>query len=208
MRELLLETAIDHFGRHGFEGAGTRAIAEASGTAMSSITYHFGGKKGLYLAVADHIAASISETLGEALANVLSDDPRDARDAADRLLHLLDRFAAMMLDQRTEKWSSFIIREQQLPSEAFDRIYDGAMKPLVDAFVRLGALARPDLTDQEVRAMGILLWGQAVILRAGRASVCRVLQTERIDDETAAFLRKRLAANARAVLCARAESVA
>ncbi len=40
---MLLDTAIDQFGRLGFEGASTRDIARASGTAMSSITYHFGG---------------------------------------------------------------------------------------------------------------------------------------------------------------------
>ena len=36
--QTLIETAIDQFGRHGFEGASTREIARASGTAMSSMT--------------------------------------------------------------------------------------------------------------------------------------------------------------------------
>ena len=68
MRNALLESAIDHFGRCGFEGASTRAIAGDCGTAMSSITYHFGGKEGLYLAVADHIAAQIAEEQAPVLA--------------------------------------------------------------------------------------------------------------------------------------------
>ena len=59
--EPLLDTAIEQFGRYGFEGASTRQIAKASGAAMSSITYHFGGKEGLYLAAADRIASGISE---------------------------------------------------------------------------------------------------------------------------------------------------
>src|SRR5215218_8822062 len=57
----LLDIAIDQFGRLGFEGASTRHIAAASGTAMSSITYHFGGKEGLYLAAADQIAGRVAE---------------------------------------------------------------------------------------------------------------------------------------------------
>ena len=52
----LLEVAVREFGQKGLEGASTRGIAAAAGTAMSSITYHYGGKEGLYLAAADYIA--------------------------------------------------------------------------------------------------------------------------------------------------------
>src|SRR3954451_19636570 len=64
----LLDTAIDHFGRMGIEGASTRAIAAAAGTTMSSITYHYGGKQGLYLAAARHIADQMGERMAPALA--------------------------------------------------------------------------------------------------------------------------------------------
>ena len=207
MRDSLIETAIDHFGRFGFEGAGTRAIAEASGTAMSSITYHFGGKQGLYLAVADHIAASIAEAMQPTLAEVAANDPTSPDDAAERLILLLDSFAVMMLSPATETWSRFIIREQQQPTDAFDRLFNRAMRPVVEAFVKLGAAARPDLGEADVRTMGILLWGQALILRAGRAAVCRVLQVERIDEAAAALLRNRLAENARCILTQRGAAI-
>lgn len=200
MRDTLLDTAIDHFGRFGFEGAGTRAIAEASGTAMSSITYHFGGKQGLYLAAADHIADSIRAILQPALEAVMAEAPADREDAAERLVSLLDCFAVLMLSPQTETWSRFIIREQQQPTEAFERLFQHAMRPVVEAFLKLAAIARPDLADREVRAMGLLLWGQALILRAGRASVCRVLEVERIEEDAAALLRARLGENARCIL--------
>lgn len=202
MRETLLETAIDHFGRLGFEGAGTRAIAEASGTAMSSITYHFGGKQGLYLAAAEHIAGAIREMQQPALEAVTAGEPADAEDARRRFLGLLDDFAVMMLSPRTESWSRFIIREQEAPTQAFERIFGTAMQPQVEAFVRLGSVARPDLADREVRAMCVLLMGEALVLRACRASVCRVIGAERIDEGAAALLRSMLAANARCILTA------
>ncbi len=202
MREALLETAIDHFGRLGFEGAGTRAIADASGTAMSSITYHFGGKHGLYLAAADHIASSINEMQQHSLEAIASGEPADGAEATQRCLALLDNFALMMLSPRTERWARFIIREQQQPTEAFERIYTLAMRPLVEALVAFASLARPDLADREVRAMCMLLMGEALVLRAGYASVCRTLGIERIDEEAAALLRRKLAANARCILTA------
>ncbi|NWO96312.1 TetR family transcriptional regulator, partial [Escherichia coli] len=90
-------------GRHGFEGASTREIARASGTAMSSITYHFGGKQGLYLAAADHIAACVREIQGPALAlarDVAGTGTREQ--ATEALLALLDGFAMMMIRPESE----------------------------------------------------------------------------------------------------------
>src|SRR3546814_10523816 len=51
----------DLFGRKGLDGASTRGIAKAAGTAMSSITYHYGGKEGLYLAAADYIVSQMDD---------------------------------------------------------------------------------------------------------------------------------------------------
>ncbi len=194
----LLDTAIDQFGRYGFDGASTREIARASGTAMSSITYHFGGKQGLYLAAAEHIAGSIRELQGEAAARAIAAGRESAPAATEALAGLLDSLAQMMLRPETEAWSRFIIREQQFPTEAFDILFAKAMQPVLAAFVELIGRVRSDLARREVVAMSILLFGQAMVLRAGRAAVCRALEVDQIDEETANLLRARLRAN---VLC-------
>ena len=194
----LLDTAIDQFGRLGFEGASTRDIARASGTAMSSITYHFGGKQGLYLAAAEHIAASIRALQGENVARAVAAGHESREAAMEALATILDGFAQMMLRSETEAWSRFIIREQQFPTEAFDVLFAKAMQPILEAFIELIGRARPDLARREAVAMAILLFGQAMVLRASRAAVCRALQVEQIDEETALLLRARLRAN---VLC-------
>lgn len=194
----LLDTAIDQFGRLGFEGASTRDIARASGTAMSSITYHFGGKHGLYLAAAEHIAASIRALQGENVARAVAAGHESREAAMEALATILDGLAQMMLRPETESWSRFIIREQQFPTEAFDVLFAKAMQPILEAFIELIGRVRTDLARRETVAMAILLFGQAIVLRAGRAAVCRALQVEQIDDETALLLRARLRAN---VLC-------
>ena len=196
----LLDTAIDQFGRLGFEGASTRDIARASGTAMSSITYHFGGKHGLYLAAAEHIAASIRALQGENVARAVAAGHESREAAMEALATILDGFAQMMLRPETESWSRFIIREQQFPTEAFDVLFAKAMQPILEAFIELIGRARPDLARREAVAMAILLFGQAIVLRAGRAAVCRALQVEQIDDETALLLRTRLRANLLCIL--------
>ncbi|MEO7170448.1 MAG: CerR family C-terminal domain-containing protein, partial [Sphingomonas sp.] len=112
----------------------------------------------------------------------------------------IDGFAQMMLRPETETWARFIIREQLDPTEAFERIYRGAMEPLADTFVALLAGIRTDLSDREVRSLALLFFGQALVLRAGRASVCRVMGVERIDEDTATLLRARLRANVHCIL--------
>ena len=200
MREKLLDTAIDHFGRLGFEGAATRAIAADAETAMSQITYHFGGKEGLYLACADYIASNISgrivpqiETLGEI-------DRLDAEAAAEAICMLIGVFARMMLDPATKAYARIIAREQQSPTDAFDRLYHGAMEPIVETAIALVRRARPEFSEREVRATGILIWGQAITLRTCRASVSRVMQVDDIDAETAELLVAQLIANTRCLI--------
>jgi len=199
--QTLIETAIQQFGRHGFEGASTREIARASGTAMSSITYHFGGKQGLYLAAADHIAASVKAIQGPALEAARQVAENGTRDQAiEALLAVLDGFALMMLSPQTEAWALFITREQQNPTEAFDRLYTGVMQGVVEVFVAAAARIRTDLPGDEVRAMGIMLFGQCLVLRVCRAAVTRILSVETIDEPTSKLLRARLRANARCIL--------
>ncbi|HEX7857459.1 MAG TPA: CerR family C-terminal domain-containing protein [Sphingobium sp.] len=201
----LLSAAIEHFGRHGFEGASTRAIAAASGTAMSSITYHFGGKEGLYLAVAEHIAEQIAARQGPVLEIIRSGAITTPEQARQGLLAMVEAFARMMIAPESGAWSSFIVREQQEPTAAFERLYDGAISTLVETFMTLIVIARPDLEERQAYMTGIFLYGQALVLRVGFASVCRVLEIESIDAETERQLLARLRATTLSVLSEKPE---
>src|SRR5690349_13945425 len=116
----LLDTAIDQFGRKGIEGASTRAIAAAAKTAMSSITYHYGGKEGLYLAAAHRIAEQISKRFATTLAQAPDPDALDARAAVEQVVTITDAFLSMMLSPESAPWARFIVREQMEPTEAFE----------------------------------------------------------------------------------------
>lgn len=206
MKEQLLETATCHFSRLGFEGAATRAIAADANTAMSSITYHFGGKEGLYIACARHIAEYISARFDPILESI-GDPARQGREEAIRSLQtLLEGFAHMMLDPQSERWSGFIVREQQTPTKAFDELYDGMMKRVIETVVTLIGRTRPDLSDPQARACAIAMWGQVMTLRIGRASVCRVMGVETLDAATARILIDQFHANTQLVLAAEMES--
>ena len=67
-RDRLLKVALELFSHKGFEAVSVRDIAEAAGVNLAAISYHFGGKAGLY-------RAALHEPLGR---------PRDDIERFDR----------------------------------------------------------------------------------------------------------------------------
>lgn len=197
----LIESALAHFGRSGFDGASTRRIAEDAGQAMSQIRYHFGGKHGLYLACADHIVASVRERQGPFIASLAQalDNP-DPYAVRSVMKATAASFARMFADPVTEDWARFITREQQEPSEAFDRLWNGLMGPVLGSVARLVARFRPDLPDERIRVLAMQLFGQVIILRVAHAAVARLSGEERVGPATVAAFIAQLEANIDALL--------
>jgi AcrR family transcriptional regulator len=194
----LLDTAIDHFGRGGIEGASTRAIAAAAGTTMSSITYHYGSKQGLYLAAARHIA----DRMGERMASALAASEAISREGPDAaLLAIIDRFVEVMVHPESAAWARFIVREQMEPTEAFDVLYGGMMGRLVDhlsgLIVRMSG-GRCDAEEARLRTMAIV--GQALVFRVARATLLRATGWPEIDPDGAAAICDVVRAHTRAIL--------
>ena len=196
----IVEAALEQFGRLGFDGASTRDIARASGVAMSSITYHFGGKHGLFLACADHIADVIGEVLLPLREQINAQPPRNPQEATEWGLALLENFARLMLSPQSATFSSFIAREQQHPTEAFERLYQRLMRPMIDTSLGLLAISRPALSDRERRAMILHVMGMALVLRLARACVVRTMQVDDVDAATADFLITSLRRSAQGLL--------
>src|SRR3546814_9633467 len=103
IEDRLLNTAIDQFGRGGLEGASTRRIASAAGTTMSAITYHYGGKEGLYLAAARHIVEQIKFRVAptvQASIETFRTNPASGT-AIEAVLTILDRFAQVLVNEES-----------------------------------------------------------------------------------------------------------
>lgn len=199
MKNALIEAGISHFGKSGFEGAATRAIAADAGTNMSSITYYFGSKEGLYTACAELIAEELKRHMTPASAELEPSD-MDAEQAVENVIVVLLRFAKLMLSEESSSWSGFILREQQSPTKAFDIIFDGVMAPVISKVIRFIRIARPELSAKESKAIAISLWGQAVVLRVARSSILRLFEEPNLSDDTIESLLAQIQDNARAVL--------
>lgn len=199
VQQRLLDIAIAQFGQHGLEGVSTREIAKAADTAMSSITYHYGGKEGLYLAAADEVARHMGcgwqVDVFEGV--VSSGDPIAARAAIADIMRV---FLKRLQQPQSNDWALFIMREQLNPTAAFERIYAGAMGQTGRVLVDLIRIATGEQDLQRTRLAAISLFGQVLVMKAARAMCRRMLERETLNEEIIDDYAARVAANIDAIL--------
>jgi len=188
-RQKLLTAAIEVFGQYGFDGTTTRALATAAGVNLQAIPYYFGGKEGLYLAAADHLAATISSHVGgrrqqvqARLAAIQAEGRAVTREEARELLTgLLHTLAEVMVSERSRPWARFLIREQMEPTEAFARVYESVMRPMVEAVRRLVSILLDEPpTTERVRLRSMSLIGSLMVFRVANAAALRQLEWREI----------------------------
>lgn len=199
VQKRLLDIAIDAFGQHGLDGASTREIAAAANTAMSSITYHYGGKEGLYLAAADEVALQMGtpQVLDEIDGVIERGDPAEAREAIHAILAT---FIGRLQDEQSNSWALFIMREQLNPSEAFERIFAGPMGRTSLGLVELVCIATGTRERDDARIAAISLFGQVLVLKAARATCRKILDRETLSADLLQAYVARVRANTNAIL--------
>ena len=162
-RESLIDAAVEVFGRDGFSAASTRSIADRAGVNQALIGYHFGGKPGLYLAVFDRITRRVAQYLGpvaqaieEQLEEIRAGDERQAARCVGFIHQLTDALVATFSAPESSAWARLVLREQQNPSEAFDRLYGGMIGRMLSLISRLIAhrLRREAKVIERLRGAG------------------------------------------------------
>jgi TetR/AcrR family transcriptional regulator, regulator of cefoperazone and chloramphenicol sensitivity len=201
----LIEVAIEQFGQSGMRAVGTRAIADAAGMQMSAITYHFGGKDGLYLACARHIAGLMSERIAPfvQLAESHSAEAGGPASARTAILDLLGGLVTVMMRDEIAPWARFVVREQMNPTPAFEVLYEGVMQRILallgDLLQRVAGGA---LTAEETRIRSIALVGQVLAFRFCRAALMYATGWESVGVGEIEVVRTAVLAHTDAVLIA------
>ena len=194
-RRRLIEAALTLFSEHGFDGTTTRMLATTAGTNQAAIPYHFGGKEGLYMAVADHIAETnrrLLEPVAVRIKVALSGD----REAPDRiaLRAVLDDLLRSMVgilfsDAGLAKRAAFVLHEQFHPGPAFDRLYAGFIRPMHEMLTEVVARALglpPEHPQAIIRAHTIV--GQWLAFMIARTAVQRRLGWQNIGPQEQAAI--------------------
>ncbi|WP_161601894.1 CerR family C-terminal domain-containing protein [Sphingomonas zeae] len=182
----MLDAAIDQFGRHGICGASTRAIAAAAGTAMSSITYHYGGKEGIYLAAAYHIAERCERVLAPTLERASLDGELDGEAAIEKIDELVVDLLHLMLDDQSAPWARFILREQLEPTDAFDILYSAVLERVGDRLIDVMAqLGRGLWSSTEIRLKAFTILSQVRMFRTAPEMLQRMTGLDPTKSENA-----------------------
>jgi len=101
-REALLRAGIELFAEHGYEGVPVWAIAAKAGVNKALISYHFGGKRKLYLAI-------VSATFSEIVASV--ERIADSSRPAPELLRELIAAVGTMVTEHHPHFCTMMLRE-------------------------------------------------------------------------------------------------
>ena len=167
-RRRILETALDLFAAHGYEGASTRQIAEGAGVNLPAIQYYFGNKEGLYRAIIEDIVADTERHMAGVAPRVLAalDEPATTREALTELLcEMLEAFVTLVTSgTQVESRRLIFARAEVEETPGLDRLHDNGMKqifnPCLALFSRVHGKAE---TDQEMTLRTMALIGQVVI---------------------------------------------
>ncbi|MBB4188663.1 AcrR family transcriptional regulator [Sinorhizobium terangae] len=201
-REKLLSASIDVFGRYGFDGATTRMLADKAGVNLQAIPYYFGGKEGLYIAAAEHLASIIGGHVADLRSVILTRfaeldaggtemAPAEARAL---LTQMVQRMIVLFVSERSESWARFIIREQMEPTEAFNRIYGNIMRPMIEMARRLiGTILSDDPASERIRLRTLSFVGSVLVFRMAHAAVYAQLEWETAGPHELEILRQHAA---------------
>ncbi len=186
--ERLLAAGAWLFAERNYADVSTRALTRAAAVNLSAITYHFGGKEGLYRAV---IASMLRET--EPLRSVLIDDIHAgiARAAGDRaelgrvaMVFVRRVLAAQVLTEVLGGRMQIMLREMNRPSFAFAEVMAGHIDPIHDSVCALVAAARGGAPDDEaVRILAHAVIGQCVVFGLGRRVIQRRLGWDAVTPD-------------------------
>lgn len=191
MRDRLIETAIQQFGELGFDGASTRDIAAASGTTMSNITYHFGGKVGLFRAAGESIVTQMGQVVKQAPIAPLPANADDS-ERLDQICNILRHLGAFMLSDDAAPLAQFVAREQQNSCSHMRELLRRELDPVVSVVAREVGQLRPDLSREECQASVFFVLGMTVSLRSSRLSLCVLMDVEDVDQGLADKMLDRL----------------
>jgi AcrR family transcriptional regulator len=198
----LIEVALEVFGREGYHAVRTRALADAARANQAAIPYHFGGKEGLYLAVAEDLAETMGSrlrTVTDRVDTVLSTPDTSASDLQQMLHELLVQFTREAVGiPATAARAQFIVREQLAPGPAFEILYERIFRPLHCVLTALITRIRdlPEESEEAVLEAHALL-GEAIGFTVAREAALRRLGWSELTPERTERIAQMVAAHGR-----------
>jgi len=195
IKQRLLIAGLALFAERGFNGVSIRELAAEANANSSMITYHFGGKKGLYLAVYQYIADLLNEKVTQVFiahkSLIESIDSQQKLPRNNTILQILkiisDRYMTLMLGPNSISIAKLLLAEQDHKSAAFMILYNSYINPVLLHIANLlGKLLDEDPQSIKVKTLTINFIAQHVVWRImHNIGECFVLEKQ--DDMLANY---------------------
>lgn len=201
-REALIDAGLYLFGLYGYEGVSVRRICDAAQMNVAAINYHFGGKEGLYRAIAVHIKAQLQSHLSNEMVGALAFIQSEEDDPETALKHVIAIYRRIIHvlvpgSEQTARWARFIVKYQlgeDVSSHELDNI------ELMQLIGGLIGKVRGKPNDRSNILIGITLFGQILVFRINRRSSLRALNVDHIGPEETALIEATVLSNIRSIL--------
>lgn len=202
-RERLLQTAVTAFGRRDYDGVAIRQIVEQADANIAAVSYHFGGKRGLYLATVEYLADQLHVQLAEQRSRIGETlESGNTNECVDRLCELTGSFIEVLLGgELGESAPGIIFREQAQPTEAYEILYRELLQPMHATLSSLIACHRGEaIASRSSITLAHAIMGQCVIFRIGRTTLLRRLDQPAYTRTDIDELKRQLAGYCRCLL--------
>jgi len=184
----LVAAATELFVEQGYNAVSTRALARAAGVNLSAITYHFGGKKGLYQAaiqrVLDHIAPIRNKVFAD-LARALDAAGDDPAALALLVTEFVGNMVRAQLNQDLGAAGfQLLIRETQNPNGDLKIVMDQHFALVEQGVASLVAKATGrSMDDLNTRIMALVILGQSSFFITGRLIALNLMDWQEYSAE-------------------------
>lgn len=189
-RERLLDSGLKLFGRYGYKGVTTRALANDARVNQAAIPYHFGGKEGLYKAVAEMVAddmtvvRSVFYRHAPLIFRKIAGNRYLLRKVVQKSVRRIVRRFLGFRDSAADR-PAFIVREYMEPGAGFDILYDRVIKNVHMALTAMVAAAAglPEESD-EAKLRAHALMGQVIVFGIARPVVLKRMEWDGYSTDT------------------------
>lgn len=206
-RHALIMAGLKLFSEYGRSGSSTRELTRLARTNLAAISYYFGSKDGLYIAVVDYIAEELLRRMAPLKADGLAllEQGKAAPEQIIQALHcLLSGMADIFLNSSEVRfWARIVTREMLNPGPAFALFYQRQIKPMHDLITALIILYVPRATAGDaVKIRAHALISQVLVFIISKEPLLRYLGIEELETPQMTQIHQLIHTHIRACLTA------
>lgn len=179
-RAILIDTGARLFAQKGYDGVSMRTLAAEADVNLATVSYHFGGKAGLYEAIIDEIIVVRDEIFpsSEDVAERMEQAGDEPHAKAEVVTWFVSHLITEIVGEEENVWPTVILsRELAHPSDLYAKLETEFFNPSFDSLCTLVRSCSPeDISKEDVVLTAHCIIGMIIKLLEGHTLI-----TKRLD---------------------------